>query len=102
MNENIKADEEKNKTIKIEENKTNSSIPKTYLLEEDSQHTKKKYIKFISIKKCYFKVENNPISYKKKPYIIQILTMEDGQKKKGINLFKELYYMESIGKKLKV
>ena len=74
MNENIKADEEKNKTIKIEENKTNSSIPKTYLFiskklnnpEKDSQHTKKKYIKFISIKKPYFKVENNSESNKKK------------------------------------
>ena len=54
----------------------------------------KKNIKFLTRKKPLFFVE------KKKFQTIQILMMEDGQKKNITNFFKELSFMVFIGKKL--
>ena len=89
---------------KIEDNRTTNLFisKKINNSEKDNQHVKKKYIKFISIKMPYFKIENNSNIYKKKIYMILILIMGDGQKKKGIDLFKELLYMELIGRKSKL
>ena len=66
MNETIEKNEDKNQLLKSEENKQNLSNQinnlfisrKMKIPEKDNQHIKKKYIKFISIKKPYFKVEN--------------------------------------------
>ena len=70
MNENTK---DINKILKSQDNKSNLTIPKTNLFilkklnisDKDSQQTKKTYIKFISFKKPYFKVNNSEL-YKKK------------------------------------
>ena len=111
MNENIQMNkEEENKIMEFEDNKTCISIPKNKLFiskklknsEKDNQYTKKRYVHFISFKKPYFKVENKSIVYKKNIYIILILMTEDGLKKKVIDLYKELLYMELIGEKSKL
>ena len=75
MNENIKTNkEEENKIMIFEDNKSSTSIPKEKLFisqslnisEKDNQYRKKRYIKFISFKKPYFKVENKSVLYRKK------------------------------------
>ena len=93
--------EDKNQKSILEDNKSNSYNQKNNLFisrktkipEKDNQHTKKN-IKFISIKKPYFQCTKN-----KKSHLILIFTMADRLKKKGIDLFKELLYLELIGKK---
>ena len=54
--------------MKMNEDKNNNLFisRKTKIPEKDSQHTKKKYIKFISIKKPYFQVENKSCTKNKK------------------------------------
>ena len=74
MNENIKKNEDKVQDLKLEENKNIPSNLKTTLFisqkknipEKDNQYRKRKYNKFISLKKPYFKVDKKPESYKKK------------------------------------
>ena len=66
--------EDKDQKSQSEDNKSNSYNQKnnifisrkTKIPEKDSQHTKKKYIKFISIKKPYFQVENKLCTKNKK------------------------------------
>ena len=75
MNKNIQTNkEEENKIMIFEDNKSSTSIPKEKLFisqslnisEKDNQYRKKRYIKFISFKKPYFKVENKSVLYRKK------------------------------------
>ena len=106
MNENIKNN---NQILKSQDNKSSLSIQKTNLFaiqklnisDKDNQYLKKRHIKFICFKKPHFKVDNSEL-YKKNHLHNQKKKKEDGQKKKRIDLFKELFYMELIGKKLKV
>ena len=66
MNENINSYEDKKQIIKIEENNYKTNIPQTNLFvskklntsNKDKRQKTKKYIKFISFKKPYFKVKN--------------------------------------------
>ena len=66
--------EDKNQKSQSEDNKSNSYNQKNNIFisrkikipGKDSQHTKKKYIKFISIKKPYFQVENKSYTKNKK------------------------------------
>ena len=66
--------EDKNQKSQSEDNKSNSYNQKNNIFisrkikipGKDSQHTKKKYIKFISIKKPYFQVENKSGTKNKK------------------------------------
>ena len=85
----------------IEENKNNPDNQKLIYLSLKSQMSPKK-IKGIKQNKIFnlsaLKSPFLQLNVKKKVILILILMKEDGQKKKGILLLKDLFYMVPIGK----
>ena len=95
------------KKVESRELETSSYTPFTFNLKEfefennikiakdNRNQTEKANIQFLTKKIPYFKIKKKKLLQK-----IPILMMEDGPKMNIINLYKELFYMGIIGKKL--